>query len=291
MMQRRVVRTGSFSLGRSVAFAAIAATSVSAFPGGASAAGKLEELRSQGYARIAIGNEPPYSSVSGDGEIGGAAPDVAKAVLNKLGVPEVRAVIVDYGAMIPGLQAGRFDLVAAGLYIKPDRCKAILYSEPDVCDAEGFAVKAGNPKGITTYAGIASTGAKVATCGGCAEEKYALEAGVAQSNVVISPDPQSGLSMVRNDRVDVLALAGLVIADLVRKHGGEGVEMVYPVGDAPQSCAGAGFRKDDADFRDAYDKALQELKDSGEFKAIVENYGFSVVTALEKTRADFCPDN
>lgn len=285
------VEGGAAGLGRILAIATVVGASLGAFTSNAAADGKLEELRSQGFAEIAIANEPPYSAVTGDGGVTGAAPDVAKAVLNKLGIPEVKAVIVDYGAMIPGLQAGRFDLVAAGLYIKPDRCAAILFSEPDVCDAEGFAVKAGNPKGITTYADIAKSGAKVATCGGCAEEKYALEAGVPQSDIIVAPDPQSGLSMVLAGRVDVLALSGLVVSDVVNKSGGDGVEIVYPVGDAPQSCAGAGFHKDDQDFRDAYDTALAELKASGEFKTIVDTYGFSVPTALEKTRADYCPDN
>ncbi|MES0885434.1 transporter substrate-binding domain-containing protein, partial [Roseibium sp. SCP14] len=74
------------------------------------------------------------------------------AVLNELGIQNVEAVVVDYGAMIPGLLAGRFDMVAAGLYIKPERCQAVVFSEPDVCDAEAFAVKAGNPKGLNNYA-------------------------------------------------------------------------------------------------------------------------------------------
>ncbi|MDA8756247.1 hypothetical protein N9M98_05685, partial [Candidatus Pseudothioglobus singularis] len=35
----------------------------------------------------------------------GAAPDVARAVLAVLGVPELKAEVIMYGAMIPALQA------------------------------------------------------------------------------------------------------------------------------------------------------------------------------------------
>src|SRR5690606_19993492 len=76
--------------------------------------GKLEELRAKGVARIAIGNEPPYSQILPDGGVTGAAPEVTIAVLKKMGIAEIEAVVSEYGAMIPGLQANRFDLVAAG---------------------------------------------------------------------------------------------------------------------------------------------------------------------------------
>lgn len=276
----------TFSL---AAIAASAALTVA--PATSWADGTLERLQSAGTVKIAIANEPPYSSIDGDGNIGGAAPDVAKAVLNELGIENVEAVVVDYGAMIPGLLAKRFDLVAAGLYIKPERCEAVLFSEPDVCDAEAFAVKAGNPKGLNNYADLAAAGAVVGVCGGCAEEGYALDAGVARENVIVFPDGPSGISMLQNGRIDAVALAGLSVTDLLKKANDPELEIVYPVGDAPQSCAGAAFRPADEEFRDAYDAALAKIKEDGSFKEIVDSYGFSTQTALEKTRADYCPGN
>ena len=86
---------------------------------------KLEQLREQGFARIAIANEPPYTAVAADGTVSGAAPDVAREIFKRLGVGDVVASISEYGAMIPGLQAGRFDAVTAGLFMKPERCAAV----------------------------------------------------------------------------------------------------------------------------------------------------------------------
>lgn len=37
---------------------------------------KLEQLKEQGFARIAIANEPPFTAVGADGKVSGAAPDV-----------------------------------------------------------------------------------------------------------------------------------------------------------------------------------------------------------------------
>ena len=91
----------------------------------------LKRLKKQGYATVAVANEPPYSDIKTDGYVTGAAPDVARAVLNMLGVPELKAEVIMYGAMIPALQARRVDMATSGLYIKPDRCESIIYSEPD----------------------------------------------------------------------------------------------------------------------------------------------------------------
>ena len=96
-------------------------------------------------------------------------------------------------------------------YINPKRCEFILFSEPDVCGAEAFAVETGNPLALKTYEDIAKAGVAMATCGGCAEYDYAKKAGVAESNIIVAPDPQSGLKMLQSGRVKVYALGGPVI--------------------------------------------------------------------------------
>src|SRR5215813_6756347 len=112
---------------------------------------KLDQLKAQGFARVAIANEPPYTAVGADGKVSGAAPDIAREIFKRLGVPEIVASVSEYGAMIPGLQAKRFDAVTAGLFMKPERCAAVAYSEPILCDAEALLVKKGNPKGFKSY--------------------------------------------------------------------------------------------------------------------------------------------
>lgn len=253
------------------------------------AAGKLDELRARGFARIAIANEPPWTEVKADGKVTGAAPEVARAVLKKLGVPEIVASISEYGAMIPGLQAQRFDLVAAGLFIKPERCQAVIFSEPDLCDAESFAVKKGNPLGIETYEDIAkSPTAKVGAPGGGTEERLALTAGVPRDRVIVVPDAQSGVKMLQDGRIDVYALPVLSISSLLKKANDPNLEMIAPVKGTPVYCAGAAFRKQDADLRDAYDVALAELKKSGEFAKIVEPFGFSGEAPNLTSREKLC---
>ncbi len=248
----------------------------------------LEELKEQGFARIAIANEPPWTEVKSDGQVTGAAPEVARAVLNKLGVKELVASISEYGAMIPGVQARRFDMVAAGLFIKPERCEAVAFSEPDLCDAEAFLIKKGNPKGLKSFADIASNGAKVGVVGGGTEEKLAIEAGVPRANAIVVPDTQSGVKMLQDGRIDVYALPVLSISDLMKKADDPNLEMFAPVENTPIYCAGAAFRKQDTALRDAYDVVLAEMKASGEFAKIVEPFGYSADAAMQTSREKLC---
>lgn len=249
----------------------------------------LEDMKAQGFARIAIANEPPYTAVAADGKVSGAAPDVAREIFKRLGVKEVIASISEYGAMIPGLQAHRHDAITAGLFMKPERCKAVAYSEPILCDAEAFLVLKGNPKGLKSFADIAkSPDAKVGAPGGGTEEKKALEVGVPRDRVIVVPDGQSGLKMLQDGRIDVYSLPVLSISDLMTKANDPNLEKVAPVADTPVYCDGAAFRKEDVALRDAFDKELASMKKSGEFAKIVEPYGFSAAAASATSRAKLC---
>lgn len=255
-------------------------------------AGTLDEIRERGYAVVAVANEPPYSDIKPDGFVTGAAPDVARAVMKKLGVPELRSQLVPYGSMIPALQARRVDMATSGLYIKPKRCESVIYSEPDLCGAEAFAVAAGNPHNLKTYEDIAANPELfMTTCAGCAEEAYALERGVKPEQIKVFTDPPSGIKMLQQGRVQAFALSGLGTQDLLKKTNDPTIELVMPVKGVPMGCAGAVFNAADKEFRDIYDKALAELKQSGEFAKIIEPYGFSAEATLAVKRDDFCPGN
>lgn len=255
----------------------------------AAAEDALEKLRKQGFARIAIANEPPFTAVKPDGTVSGAAPDVARAIFKKLGVEDVVASVSEYGAMIPGLQAGRFDVVTAGLFMKPERCRAVAYTEPVLCDAEAMAVKKGNPLKLQSYEDVANNpDARIGAPGGGTEERLALEAGVPRDRVIVVPDGQSGIKMLQDGRIDAYSLPVLSISDLLDKADDANLEMIAPVKGAPVYCDGAAFRKEDVALRDAYDKALAEMKQSGEFAKIIEPYGFSAAAAMATTREEQC---
>src|SRR5215510_4383735 len=114
----------------------------------------LERAKADGFIRVGFANEAPFGFATPDGKLTGEAPEVAKAVLAKIGIPQVDGVLTEFGSLIPGLKAGRFDIIAAGMFINPKRCAEIAFSEPTYGIGQAFLVKKGNPKGIKDYSTI-----------------------------------------------------------------------------------------------------------------------------------------
>src|ERR1700750_549234 len=106
----------------------------------------LEKARREGYIRVGFANEAPYGYATPDGKLTGESPEVVKAVLAKIGIPQVDGVLTEFGSLIPGLEAGRFDIIAAGMFINPKRCAEIQFSEPSYGIGQAMLVKKGNPK-------------------------------------------------------------------------------------------------------------------------------------------------
>ena len=230
--------------------------------------GLLEEMKRTGVARIAIANEPPYTEVNPDGTVTGAEPELARAILKRMGVKDVQGVVTPYEAMIPGLNARRWDMITAGLFMKQSRCAEILYSEPTVVSTESFAVEPGNPKGLKAIADLKSNpDVKVGVLPGGFEDGILTTEQLPGSQIVKVQEGRSGIEALKK---------------------GEEFEITPPIEDAPLTGAGHGFRKRDQEFRDQYNAAYKQIKDAGELEKILEPWGFPADAAINTTAAELC---
>ncbi|HEX5077574.1 MAG TPA: ectoine/hydroxyectoine ABC transporter substrate-binding protein EhuB [Geminicoccaceae bacterium] len=259
--------------------------------GAAQAQSTLEQARADGYIRVGFANEAPYGFATPDGKLTGESPEVVKAVLKKIGIDEVDGVLTEFGSLIPGLQAGRFDIIAAGMFITPKRCEQIEFSEPTYGIGQAFLVSAGNPKGIKDYSSIADDGAlKLAVMAGAVEGGYAKDAGIPMDQLVVLPDQSSLVKAVQAGRADAAALTALSIADMAAKN--DGVESTEPFGTvAGQSVVGhggIGFRKEDTDLYEAFNAELKKFIGSDEHIALVTPFGFGKGFLPTKTTAELC---
>lgn len=167
--------------------------------------GTLAELQEAGSITIGIANEVPFGFTGEDGEATGIAPDVAKAVLAELGITEVEANVVEFGQLIGGLQAGQYDLIAAGMYINEERAEQILFSDPDYCIAEGLAVPAGNPEGIVDYSSfVDNPDLTLAVATGTVEVGYAEDAGIPDDQLQVFADIDSMYAALEAGEVDAV---------------------------------------------------------------------------------------
>jgi polar amino acid transport system substrate-binding protein len=253
----------------------------------------LEDAKESGEITVGIANEAPYGYVTPEGELTGEAPEIAKHILGEMGIEEVEAVVTEFGSLIPGLMAGRFDMVAAGMFITPERCRAVAFSEPTYGIGQAFLVKEGNPSGVQTYEDIkANPDTSVAVMAGAIERTYARDAGVPDGQVMVVPDTAAGTAAVQAGRADAFALTSLSIRRLA--DGAEGVEMADAFGEvAGQSVKGHGgfaFRPDDQAFVEAFNKELAEFIGTEEHLKLVAPFGWTKDELPEKTTAELCAE-
>ncbi len=242
---------------------------VAALPAGAET---LQQIKDRGYIRVAVANEIPYGYVDPNGDAKGAGPDVARAVLGKLGIKpdQIQWVVTNFSSLIPGLQANRFDMTAAEMAIRPERCQKVAYSEPNTSYGEGLLVPAGDPKGIHSYADFAKPGMKVAVMAGADQLQMMQALGVPEGNIVTIAANADAISTVSTGRADAYAATGLTASELASKSDKVQVATGFkdPVidGKTQRSWGGFNFNSDSTDLRDAFNKELVAFKKTDGWK-------------------------
>jgi polar amino acid transport system substrate-binding protein len=250
--------------------------------GGGGAGGALGKAKSQGYITVGFAGEAPYAYQEG-GKLTGEDPAVHRAIWKSVGVNDLRGVQVDFGQLIPGLNANRFDVVAAGMFILPERCKQASFSEPVYCAPNAFLVPKGNPKQITDFASVKQAGIKVGVLPGAVEGLYAQKSGVSNSNIVQLASQRDGLAALSSGRVGAFALTSISLRNMLKDNPDANLDLTEPFtpvidGKEQHGCGGAVFRKADNDLREAFNTELAKLKQSGELLKLIQPFGFGPET-------------
>lgn len=256
----------------------------------------LAQARKAGFIRVGFANEAPYGFADSSGKLTGEAPTVAGAIMKKLGVPSLEGVLTEFGSLIPGLMANRFDMIAAGMFITPQRCNAILFSNPDYVATEALAVKAGNPHGLTDYQSVAKAQVTVGAESGAVEGPWMQQAGVPSSKIQLYPDGPTGMQALASGRIDAFALTAISLEYLVKTGGYKNLEVTTPfvpvIGGKQQNDSGGyGFRKSESSLVTQFNQQLAAMQKSGELLQLVSPFGFTGTTvtgAYQLTSAQAC---
>lgn len=251
----------------------------------------LERIQKQGFIRIGFANEAPYSFATAEGKLTGESPTVFRHVMNQLGVKDVDGVLTEWGSLIPGLRAGRFDAIVASMYITPTRCKQIIFANPTYGIGEALIVKKGNPDGISNYADAVAKGKKIAFVAGTAEIEHGRLAGMKRDQEVTVPDFAAAVASVTSGRASAAAFTSLTALDLASKDNR--IERAQPFtfthnGKLYKGEGSFGFRQEDASLRDAVNAELAKFLGTPEHLAMVKPFGFDASNLPEKTAAQHC---
>ncbi|WP_372656735.1 ectoine/hydroxyectoine ABC transporter substrate-binding protein EhuB [Hydrogenophaga sp.] len=251
----------------------------------------LERVQKQGYIRVGFANEAPYAFATADGKLNGESPTVFRHVMEQLGVKEVDGVLTEWGALIPGLKAGRFDAIVASMYITPKRCKQIAFANPTYGIGEALIVKKGNPDGINNYGDAVEKKLKIAFVAGTAEIDHARLAGMKRAQEVTVPNFAAAVATVKSGRASAAAFTSLTAKDLASKD--DAIERAEPFtftheGKKYKGEGSFGFRMADTSLRDAVNVELAKFLGTPEHLKMVGAFGFDASNLPEKTAAQHC---
>jgi polar amino acid transport system substrate-binding protein len=252
----------------------------------------LERARGAGSITVGFAGEAPYS-FEANGQLTGATVALHNEIFGALGIENVEGINTNFGALIPGLTANRFDAVSAGMSILPQRCAQAAFSEPEFMYTTALLVPAGNPRNLTDMQSIAEAGVRLAVMTGAIESDYATALGIDAIQVA---GPQDGMDAVINGRADVFALTGISLTWMVDNNPHAGVEVtesfVAVIDGVPQVGAGGTvFRKGDTALLEAYNAELARIvSDEERYLSIVGEFGFTAAERPtgELTTAELC---
>jgi polar amino acid transport system substrate-binding protein len=266
--------------------------------GSAGDGGTLARLEKAGVVKIAYANEKPVSYKDGD-ELTGYEFELLKQFFAEHDV-KVEGELVDFAALLPGLQAKRYDMVGAGMFILPDRCEVADFGPPEYQTGAGLAVEKGNPLNIQSYADVASSDAVFGTSAGVAEISYAEVAGVPEGRIKTFPSYADAAAALAAGQIDVMAQLDTGLPDTLEALNSDNVEQIT-LSEQPQDkdgktavgYGGAVFPKSATDLRDAYTAWLTKAREDGSYAKILKDFGYADanIPPADLTAADICAGN
>ena len=236
------------------------------FTGCGSKGTTLKSVEKAGKLVIATSPDfPPFESLNADGSVEGIEIDVLQIICDKLGV-ELQIEQMDFDSVLPGIQAGKFDMGVSGISVTEKRQKNVLFTEPYCLAAQAIVVTEGSP--ITCKADLDGKSVSVQT--GTTAESFCMDNGYTVSSFSANSDAEAALT---TGKVDAWVIYDLTAADMVKAYNAQGGDKLVILDEAmttePYAFALA-FGSED--LVKEINGILESLTADGTIKAIFEKY-------------------
>jgi octopine/nopaline transport system substrate-binding protein len=248
------------------------------------------------WKTVVIGMEgayDPWNLTDSSGKIVGFEPDLATDLCKRAGL-ECKIIAQDWDGMIPGLKAGKFDVIMDGMAITDERKKEIDFTTPYSASPGSFLAPKDSPLAKAPDAGklinldkdpkdgdVAIKGVQAAlkgkTLGVQVSTTHANFAGQYLKDIATvkeyktTDDRDLDLKSGRLDAVLEDLPTNMATAS---KPDGSGLAIVGPefIGGVFGPGEGMGIRKSDADLTAKFDKALAAAIADGTVKKLSEQW-------------------
>lgn len=259
----------------------------------------LEKIRAENELILGFANEAPYAYRDIDSDrLTGESPEIARYIAEQMGIEEIDGVLTEFGSLIPALKAGRVDVIAAGMYITPERCEEVLFSEPTYSIGEAFLVKSGNPEDLHSYSDIKENPSlRLGVVSGAIQRKYALKTGIPESQLIMFQDHPGAVEGLVAGRIDAYAGTELTVNDMLSKMKNKAIEKAEPFNDPVidgETVRGYGafaFRKDSEKLQQKFNAILEDFIGTEKHRQMVQKFGFSGDKIPEKYTTEYLCSN
>lgn len=241
-------------------------------------AGPLQDRIDAGETiRIGFANIPLWGYPNENGEADGFTNDIAIQTLASMGLTNIEPVVTDWGGLIPGLKAERFDLITGGMYVLGSRCENVAFSEPVARSGDGILVAAGNPEGINSYTDIMNGGHIMVTGAGYNTVEAAKNLGIADANIMQVPGPTEMVAALKAGRAAAAILTDFEAQHLAADHAEIDLADSSQMEEWSKNYAAIGFRHEDQEFVEQFNAALAAYIGSDEMMALVAEHEYTEV--------------
>ena len=225
----------------------------------------LEAVQKKGVLTVATSPDfPPFESLDGD-RIVGIEVDILEKITETLGV-EIKFEQMDFDSVLPGVQAGKFDVGMSGITVTAEREKIADFTDPYFMAAQAIVVM--EDSDITCKADLEGKSVSVQT--GTTAESYCMENGYDVQAFQANNDAASALT---SGKVDAWVVDNEVAVALAAELDGA-VVLDEAMTSEPYAFA---FAKGSDTLVAAFNDALKALIDDGTVEAIFEEYGVPYV--------------
>jgi len=225
---------------------------------------------------------PPimYRDPNNPSKIIGQDPDMVEAAMKCLGL-KYELVGLDFGTLIPTLQAGQIQLIWSNIYYTPARAQAADFVNYATTGTAGI-VKKGNPKNIKSIDDVC--GLRAAPILGTVEDKGFQDASAkcvaaGKPAIQITPYPNAPATSraIENDRADI-SMYDIVLVDQVVKTNPDKFERAYYF--RSNIKIGVAVKKGNEELVTAVKDAITELQANGTQKALMQKNGIDPTLAI-----------
>lgn len=278
--RRHALRIGGFTT------LSLAAGGLMASCGGGEKSGSggddaLDAIRKRGFALFGFDGEKPFNYLDPSGDLVGSEIDIARYCFEKMGIPVVQGVAMNFDSLIPAIQANRID-TCMPIYVKPKRCEVLTYTTPHIREGEGLIVPSGNPQNIHSWDDISKNAeVKVGLLAGASTMDVVKAYKVDSSQITDFKDTTSMAAGLKAGRVNALVEATGTIRLMADDLSGDGFERVSDFatptldGKPLDFYAGFPFLKANSVLRDAMDAEVRKLVTDKKLLDINGKYGFT----------------